>query len=167
MSYPCQPNKRVLEKNQSIETSFSSHQIYHRSCVNTSQTDLHLERLFQFLVLYLHCTLQLHLLSFQASPAYKARLISELSSAFSRYVPFCIVLHSRRSRWLKSGWMGFRDCMMRCGSQQPAQLNLRVDEHGLGRVQAIHPELSELPAAATEDYRIVGSRRACAGNETF
>ena len=49
--------------------------------------------------------------------------------------------------------MGFRDCMMRCGSQQPAQLNLRVDEHGLGRFPAIHPELLELPAAATEEYR--------------
>lgn len=48
---------------------------------------------------------------------------------------------------------------MRCGSQQPAQLNLRVDEHGLGRVQAIHPELLELPAAATEEYRILGFQR--------
>jgi hypothetical protein len=62
--------------------------------------------------------------------------------------------------------MGFRDCMMRCGSQQPSQLNLRVDEHGLGRFPAIHPELLELPAAATEEYRILGFRRASAGNET-
>jgi hypothetical protein len=62
--------------------------------------------------------------------------------------------------------MGFRDCMMRCGSQQPAQLNLRVDEHGLGRFPAIHPELLELPAAATEEYRILGFQRASAENET-
>lgn len=55
---------------------------------------------------------------------------------------------------------------MRCGSQQPAQLNLRVDEHGLGRFPAIHPELLELPAAATEEYRILGFQRASAENET-
>jgi len=66
--------------------------------------------------------------------------------------------------------MGFRDCMMRCGSQQPAQLNLRVDEHGLGRVQAmIYP--SRALGAPSSGYRGVQNTRLSKGmrrgNETL